>query len=65
VGVNVWDPRCLRFAIEEALSDPSEQRQAREDALDLVYANRHGGASAAAAGALTDWLGSQAVGRAA
>jgi hypothetical protein len=55
VGLNVDDPRKLVETVELALEDPPEQRAARENALDLVYAYRTGAAARAAA-AIQDWL---------
>ncbi len=54
VGVNVSVQDDLEGAVRLALTDPLEQQQAREAALDLVYAYRTGGAARAAA-ALVDW----------
>jgi hypothetical protein len=54
VGVNVSVSDDLEGAVRLALTDPPEQQQAREAALDLVYAYRTGGA-ARAAEALVDW----------
>lgn len=54
VGINVWKPADLPAAIEAALAD--DHRTAREAALDIVYAYRHGAAERAA-GALLAWLG--------
>ncbi len=54
VGVNVSTADDLEGAVRLALTDPPEQRAAREAALDLVYAYRTGGAARAAA-ALVDW----------
>lgn len=53
VGVNA-DPKTIGLAIELALADRDEDRQAREHALSLVYAHRSG-AAPRAAGALIDW----------
>jgi hypothetical protein len=55
VGVNA-DPGTLAEAVETALADPPEVREAREAALDIVYRPRTGGAQLAAA-ALLDWAG--------
>ena len=54
VGINVAVTDDLEDAVRLALTDPPEQRAAREAALDLVYAYRTGGAARAAA-ALVDW----------
>lgn len=47
-------------AIEEALADPADRRQAREDALDIMYAFRTGAAQRAA-DVLVDWAGDRAA----
>ncbi len=60
VGVNVEERDDLTEAVAQALEDAPEQRQTREDALDLVYAYRSGGAQRAVE-ALVDWAGEQAV----
>ncbi len=60
VGVNVEERDDLTEAVAQALEDAPEQRQARNDALDLVYAYRSGGAQRAV-DALVDWAGEQAV----
>lgn len=52
-----WAPaqhRRLAAAIDLALADPPEQQQAREAALRIAYAYRHGAAKRAAA-ALVEW----------
>jgi hypothetical protein len=54
VGLNVSVGDDLEGTVRLALTDPKEQQQAREDALDLVYAYRTG-AAARAAEALVDW----------
>jgi hypothetical protein len=50
----VPDARSLTSIVEQALEDPPEAREARERALDLVYAHRAGAAERAAM-ALVDW----------
>lgn len=55
VGVQVDDPLALEYAIDVALEDGRELRDARERALSTVYAVRDGAAKAAAA-TLEDWL---------
>jgi len=55
VGVQVTPRDCLADAVARALADPPEQQEAREAALDLVYAYRSGGGERAAA-ALVDWV---------
>lgn len=61
VGIQVDHPAGLIQAVQDALSDPIEQRVARESALAQVYGLRTNGAQAAAA-ALTDWaVNGQAV----
>lgn len=59
VGVNVNEPGGLEEAIRLALEDPTEQRDARERALSIVYAYRSGGAKRAA-DAIMAWAGSEA-----
>ena len=54
VGIQVDRPGDLPDAITRALLDPPVQQRAREDALNIVYAFRSGGAQRAAA-ALTAW----------
>ncbi len=54
VGYNANVADDLEGIVRLALTDPIEQQQAREAALDLVYAYRTGGA-ARAAEALVDW----------
>lgn len=54
VGYNASVADDLEGIVRLALTDPPEQQQAREAALDLVYAYRTGGA-ARAAEALVDW----------
>lgn len=54
VGVNCDDPARLADCIEEALADPVERQEDREEALQLVYAYREG-ASQRAADVLMDW----------
>lgn len=56
LGINVWPGDDLVAAVEEALADAPERQAGREDALNLVYQPRAGGAAIAAA-AITDWLG--------
>lgn len=55
VGVQVDQPGQLEAAVGQALEDAPAQRAAREEALRLVYAHRHG-AAARAARALEGWL---------
>lgn len=55
VGVQVDRAADLPDAIAYALTDPPEQRRARETALKVVYRHRHGAAQRAAA-AITEWL---------
>lgn len=55
VGVNCDQPADLIASVERALADESEQRQAREAALNVAYTVRSGAANLAAA-AITDWL---------
>jgi hypothetical protein len=55
VGVQVDHPRDLIAGIERALEHRSDDVAAREDALETVYAYRHGAAERAAA-AITDHL---------
>jgi len=54
VGENVWEPYDITAAVQRALSDPDATRDAREDALDQVYAYRTGAAQRAA-DALVSW----------
>jgi hypothetical protein len=54
VGVQTTSSRPLADAVAEALEDSPAQREAREAAIDLVYAYRTGAARRAAA-ALMDW----------
>lgn len=54
VGVNCNRPADLPEAIAEAIRDSPAQRQAREDALDIVYAYRTGAAERAVE-ALVRW----------
>lgn len=56
VGVNVDRPDELVPAVARALKHRPEDVAAREDALEYVYAYRHGAAERAAA-AVVDWLG--------
>jgi hypothetical protein len=55
VGFQVDTPDELAIVIRLALVDPPEQQEAREQALDLVYAYRQGGARRAA-DAIVLWL---------
>lgn len=55
VGIQVDDPQALVAAIDEALVDPPERQENREEALQLVYQPRTG-AAARAAGEILDWL---------
>ena len=50
----VPDARSLTAVVERALEDPPEAREARERALELVYAHRSGAAERAAK-VLVDW----------
>jgi hypothetical protein len=54
VGLNVWRPEDLPGAIERALADPPELREARERALEIVYPVRSGAAQRAAR-AVAEW----------
>jgi hypothetical protein len=56
VGVNVWTRDALPDAIDLALADPPEVRDARERALSIAYAHRSGAAERAA-DAIAAWLG--------
>lgn len=56
VGVQVNDRAALPAAIELALEDRQEQRDAREVALAMVYAYRTGAAKRAAR-AIVSWMG--------
>lgn len=56
VGVNVNPGDDLVAKVREALEDAPERQEDREEALQIVYGRRSGGAQAAAA-AITDWLG--------
>jgi CDP-Glycerol:Poly(glycerophosphate) glycerophosphotransferase len=60
VGVQVDHQTKLAAAVELALADGSAQRDAREAALDLVYAYRTGAAMRAAE-VLVDWADQQAA----
>ena len=55
VGLNAWPLDNLGDVIERALQDPEPVRTGREDALDIVYAYRRGGAQRAA-DAIVRWL---------
>jgi hypothetical protein len=55
VGLNAWHGDNLGDVIERALQDPLEARYHREQALDIVYAYRTGGAQRAA-DAIVRWL---------
>jgi hypothetical protein len=54
VGIQVSDPLDLVAAIESALRDPESTREAREAAVELVYAFTDGSASKRAAEALME-----------
>jgi hypothetical protein len=54
VGVNCNRPEDLEACIEEALRDSPERQAKRNEALDMVYAYRTGGAQRAA-DVLMDW----------
>ena len=60
VGVQCDEPDSLLDAVVAALADPPEQQAAREAALDIVYAFRHGAAQRAAS-VLVDWAGEVAA----
>lgn len=60
VGLNADRADDLVRTVELALEDAPAQREAREAALQLVYAHRTG-ASERAAATIVDWLGEQAV----
>jgi hypothetical protein len=55
VGVHANEPGQLLGAVAVAMDDPGWQRELRERALRLVYANRRGAAELAAQ-ALEEWL---------
>jgi hypothetical protein len=55
VGLNAWHGDDLGDVVERALQDPPKAREDREDALDIVYAYRSGGAQRAA-DAIVRWL---------
>lgn len=54
VGVQCDDPAQLADKVADALRDPPAQRKARDEALDVVYRYRRGGAQRAAQ-ALSVW----------
>lgn len=60
VGVNVDRPRDLVAGVERALELRRDDVEAREDALEFVYAYRSGGAERAA-GAVVDWARREAA----
>lgn len=61
VGINVDRPQDLIAAVEQALIDTPDQQQDREEALQIVYGLRSGGA-ALAARAVSGWVESRLAG---
>jgi hypothetical protein len=55
VGLHAWPGDNLGDVVERALQDPPKAREDREDALDIVYAYRTGGAQRAA-DAIVRWV---------